>query len=47
MVGLIETLRALMQAFSADATRQTEPVDLGEVVREEVEAARAAFEAAS
>jgi signal transduction histidine kinase len=43
MVELIETLRALMQAFVVDETRETEPVDLREVVEEEVQGAREAF----
>ena len=47
MVELIETLRALMQAFVADESRETEPKDLTAVVREEVDAAREAFAGAS
>ncbi|MFC6954497.1 GAF domain-containing protein [Halorubellus litoreus] len=43
MVELIETLRALMQAFVVDETRETEPVDLRAVVEAEVEGAREAF----
>ena len=43
MVELIETLRALMQAFVVDEHRETEPTDLTEVVREEVDAARETF----
>ncbi|WP_323675976.1 GAF domain-containing protein [Halorubellus sp. PRR65] len=46
MVELIETLRALMQAFVVDETRETEPVDLRAVVEAEVEGAREAFPAA-
>jgi signal transduction histidine kinase/CheY-like chemotaxis protein len=47
MVELIETLRALMQAFVVDERRETEPKDLAAVVRGEVAAARDAFGAAS
>ncbi|WP_227132997.1 GAF domain-containing sensor histidine kinase [Halorubellus salinus] len=43
MVELIETLRALMQAFVVDESRETEPVDLRAVVEAEVEGAREAF----
>ena len=47
MVELIETLRALMQAFVVDESRVTEPKDLTAVVRDEVGAAREAFGDAS
>jgi signal transduction histidine kinase len=47
MVELIETLRALMQAFVVDESRETEPKDLTAVVRDEVAAAREAFGDAS
>jgi signal transduction histidine kinase len=47
MVELIETLRALMQAFVVDENRETMPKDLTAVVRDEVGAAREAFGDAS